>query len=62
LLTGWLPVSGIPAFLQLDRQGRIDRCLDSLAAIFAVDRAALSSQLTAGLVLAAERVKDAGKL
>jgi monoamine oxidase len=51
LLTGWLPVSGIPAFLQLDRQGRIDRCLDSLAAIFAVDRAALSSQLTAALVL-----------
>jgi monoamine oxidase len=51
LLTGWLPVSGIPAFLQLDRQGRIDRCLDSLAAIFAADRAALSSQLTAALVL-----------
>jgi monoamine oxidase len=51
LLTGWLPVSGIPAFLQLDRQGRIDRCLDSLAAIFAVDRAFLSSQLVASLVL-----------
>jgi monoamine oxidase len=51
LLTGWLPVSGIPAFLHLDRQGRIDRCLDSLAAIFAVDRAYLSSQLTAALVL-----------
>jgi monoamine oxidase len=51
LLTGWLPVSGIPAFLQLDRQGRIDRCLDSLVAIFAVDRAFLSSQLVASLVL-----------
>ena len=51
LLTGWLPVSGIPALLQLDRQGRIDRCLDSLAAIFTVDRAFLSSQLVASLVL-----------
>jgi monoamine oxidase len=51
LLTGWLPVSGIPAFLQLGREGRIDRCLDSLAAIFTVDRAALSTQLTAALVL-----------
>jgi monoamine oxidase len=51
LLTGWLPVSGMAAFLQLDRQGRIDRCLDSLAAIFALDRAYLSSQLVAALVL-----------
>jgi monoamine oxidase len=51
LLTGWLPVSGIPAFLQLDRQGRIDRCLDSLAVIFGADRAFLSSQLVASLVL-----------
>ncbi len=51
LLTGWLPASGIAAFMKLDRQGRIDRCLDSLAAIFALDRAALSSQLKASLVL-----------
>ncbi len=51
LLTGWLPVSGIPAFLQLDRQRRIDRCLDSLAAIFTGDRVFLSSQLVASLVL-----------
>jgi monoamine oxidase len=51
LLTGWLPAGGMAAFLELGRQDRIDRCLDSLAAIFNVDRGFLSSQLVASLVV-----------
>ncbi len=38
-------------FLKLDRQGRIDRALASLAEIFSIDPAALAEQLTGSLVL-----------
>jgi monoamine oxidase len=51
LITGWLAGRPMAAFLKLDRQGRIDCALASLAQIFSIDRIVLAEQLTGSLVL-----------
>ena len=47
LLTGWLAGKARVSFQALDDQGRIDRCLRTLAAIFSADPDLLRQQLTA---------------
>jgi monoamine oxidase len=51
LITGWLSGRPMADFLKLDRQGRIDRALDSLAQIFSTDRSVLAEQLGGSLIL-----------
>jgi monoamine oxidase len=51
LVTGWLAGRPMASFLKLDRQGRIDCALASLAQIFSIDRTSLAEQLTGSLVL-----------
>jgi monoamine oxidase len=51
LITGWLAGRPMAPFLKLDRQGRIDCALASLAQIFSIDRTVLAEQLTGSLVL-----------
>jgi monoamine oxidase len=51
LITGWLSGRPMAEFLKLDRQGRIDRALASLAQIFSIDPAVLTEQLTGSLIL-----------
>jgi monoamine oxidase len=51
LITGWLAGRPMAAFLKLDRQGRVDCALASLAQIFSIDRTILAEQLTGSLVL-----------
>jgi monoamine oxidase len=51
LLTGWLTGNAMRSFQLLNPEDRLDRCLESLAAIFAVDRMILRHQLTASMIL-----------
>src|SRR5258708_8622090 len=51
LFTGWLSGEGMIRFLQLDESGRLDSCMQSLAAIFTVDAGWLRQQLAASQVL-----------
>jgi monoamine oxidase len=51
LLTGWLTGEAMRNFQLLDEKGRVDRCLDSLAAIFSMDRNIVQQELNASLIL-----------
>jgi monoamine oxidase len=51
LLTGWLTGDAMRSFQTLDKESRVDRCLDSLAVIFSADRNMLRHQLSASLIL-----------
>jgi monoamine oxidase len=51
LLTGWLTGQAMRDFLRLDQHQRLDRCLESLAVIFAVNSDFLRQQLVASLIL-----------
>jgi monoamine oxidase len=51
LITAWISGERMRAFRRLSREGRIDSCLQSLAAIFSVKAETLRSQLRASLVL-----------
>ncbi|HXB95136.1 MAG TPA: NAD(P)/FAD-dependent oxidoreductase [Puia sp.] len=51
LITGWIPGGAIQPFRSMNSEGRIERCLGSLANIFSRDVSALGKALKASLIL-----------
>jgi len=51
LLTAWIPGAAMSGLRELNDEELIDRCLSSLATVFALDKSVLKQQLVTGLVV-----------